>query len=82
MLKEGMNVMDELGPSTSGDAKELAWSHLMLFLLLLLPPAAVLSRSEENFHDALLACPVHGIDTTRERIFFADQAINVDGAFL
>src|SRR2546421_8312379 len=47
----------------------------------LLPPAACFSRSEENFHDTLPARSLHSMHTSGKRILFADQTIDVDGAF-
>lgn len=42
----------------------------------------LISRPEKDFHDALLTGSLHGIDTTPKGILFADQAVDVDGAFL
>src|SRR6266550_5892482 len=56
-----------------------------LLSLLLLPAVCSCSchsRSEEDFHDTLPARSLHSMHTSGKRILFADQAIDVDGAFL
>ena len=53
-----------------------------VFLHLPPAPASWRSRSEENFKDPLLAGALHRMHATRQRILFADQAININSAFL